>query len=331
MAWKTRKHERGAALVTVLMIVAAMSAVAVGISQSVRSSVDRTRLLDGQAQLRLYIAAGEEVVKSQLTAIMLETEGRLSSDLPGLSQPQVFPVEGGSVTLNVRDMTNCYDLNGKRVTTNEEETTRRRDTIDPFQTFLEDFEFDRGLAQTLSASLRDWSDADSISRLGGAEDAYYTGLTPAYRTSSQPLESVSEARAIQGFTQDVVQQLEGLVCVLPQNTLQPSPPLNINTLTERSAPRLIEAFSGALEPQQARSLILARPTGGWPDVEVFLQEAAVNQISPDLRRLERLGVVSSLVETTADVAYRGQSMRVKFLIEMPPGQPVRVLRRERVE
>lgn len=321
--------QNGAALVTVLMIVAVMSVIALGLSQAVLAATERARLLDAQAQLRLYMAAGEEVIEARLTTLVTRTEGRLTSDMPGLAEPTIIPIEGGSVTLRVRDLSNCFNVNVESTGTSQ--VSDESGPSESLSGILEDAGLAQGDAMALAAAVGDWMDKDTITRMSGAEDAYYLGLMPAYRTSSQPLANLDELGAIRGFSPEIIERIEPVLCALPEQTENPAPPLNINTLQVIDAPRLKWAFSGALSLQEARSLILARPLGGWPDVETLLSDPALNRIAPEQRQLSRLGVVSSLLETSADVSYRGEVMRVRLLLELAPGQPIRVLRRERVE
>lgn len=328
MTMRGQSDERGAALVTVLMIVAIMSAVALGLSQAVLASSERARSLDAQAQLRLYAAAAEEVAQAQLTQLALETGGKLSADLPGFGESQAFPVEGGSVSVRVRDLTNCYNVNqspsGEQ---KDDEASIQRESL---PRILESMGFAQGDSVNLAASLADWIDEDQISRLGGAEDAYYIGFSPAYRTSSQPLANLSELLAIRGFEADRLGELHEVLCALPEHAENPNPPLNLNTLTPVQATRLNAALSYALDESEVRGLIQSRPLGGWPDVETFIADPVVARVAPEQRLTQRLSVMSSLLETTIEVSYREEMMRIRLLLELAPGQPVRVLRRERI-
>ncbi|MEM7493251.1 MAG: type II secretion system minor pseudopilin GspK [Pseudomonadota bacterium] len=320
--------ERGAALLTVLMIVAVMSTLALGLSQAVLASTERARLLDTQAQLRLYAAAAEEVAQSQLTQLIAETQGRLSSDLPGFGEARVFPVEGGSVRVQVRDLTNCFNLNAVAVDAAvSDETAQQTETL---AVILEEGGVAESDARALEAALGDWIDDDRISRPSGAEDAYYLGLSVPYRTSSQSLMNMSEMLAIRGFERALLEDFKSVLCALPEHTLNPKPRLNLNTLRVDQASRLRWALSGALEINEVRSLIEARPIGGWTDTESFLEEPVVQRVAPEQRQLDRLSVVSSLIETVIEVSYRDDVVRIKVLFELESGQPVRVLRRERV-
>lgn len=323
-----RSNERGAALITVLMIVAVMSAVALGLSQAVLASTERARLLDTQAQLRLYAVAAEEVAQSQLTQLVTDTGARLSSDLPGFEDARIFPVEGGNVSVRVRDLTNCFNLNADAMAAVVSDDGQvQKET---FAWLLQEGGIPQSDAEALAAALRDWVDEDRISQANGAEDAYYMGLSVPYRTSSQPLANVSELLAIRGFDQDIVEDFGSVLCALPEHTRNASPALNLNTLKVEDAPRLSWALSGALEANEVRALIESRPLGGWSDVERFLEEPSVQRVAPEQRQMQRFSVVSSLIETVIDVTYREDSLRIKLLFELESGQPVRVLRRERV-
>ena len=329
MMTRDRSSERGAALITVLMIIAAMSAVAVGLTQVVTQATHRARALDAQAQVRLYAVAAEEVAQAQLGALLAEIQGQVTADMPGLDETQIIPVDGGLLQVRATDATNCFDLNSLVIVAGGV-SQPEPDAVDAYLQVLKGAGLGRGDAQALAAALLDWMDSDSTPGVGGAEDSYYNSERPSYRTSGQVLTNLSELRAIRGYDLVVLETLEPLVCARPQNAEAPAHVMNLNTLTEDQAPLLMLAFSGAMEVEEARRLIAGRPVGGWPDVTTFLDEPAVAQVSPELRRIERLGVITTSVEVYAEVAYRDQMMSILYLFETLPGQPVRTLRRERV-
>lgn len=328
-AQETRSSERGAALVTVLMIVAAMSAVAVALTQSVTSATQRARALDGQSQLRFYAVSAEETVKSQLGNMLSQVEGRLIADMPGLNEVQMLPVDRGFISFVARDASNCFDLNSLVLDDEGDDLRADPDAVAAYTRFLEGAQIERGDASALTASLVDWMDGNQTSGSGGAEDGYYVGLRPSYRTSGLMLEDVSELRAIRHYDADIVAQLGQLVCARPSDLDGAKDVLNVNTLTEAEAPLLLAVMSDALEVQDAVQLIASRPIGGWPSVEEFLAEPAMRSIAPELIKRERLDTVSRYVEVSAELTYREQMMRIELLFDVTPGRPVTTLRRER--
>lgn len=324
--------ERGAALLTVLMIVAAMSVAALAVTQAVTNATQRARALDAQAQLGFYEASAEEVAKARLTEVLQLTQNRINADLPGFGEPQTVPVDGGAFLVIARDASNCFNVNALVKRGEGGQSVSDPDAQAAYLTvltgMLEDgFEAD---PPSLVASLTDWMDTNSVPGSGGAEDSFYLSETPSYRTSSQALTNLDELRAIRGYTRDVTRIIKPVLCALPPSQNATSITLNINTLEEQHAPLLQLAFGDALELREARELILLRPQGGWSSVEVMLQDPILQRIDPAKIKTDRLGVVTSLVEVSANVSYRGYDMTMRYLFYAEPGRPLQTLRRERI-
>jgi len=63
------------------------------------------------------------------------------------------------------------------------------------------------LNQKKAEAIADWVDKDVNATVpDGAEDDYYTGLTPAYRAANQPFYSVSELLLVKGFSANVEEE-----------------------------------------------------------------------------------------------------------------------------
>ena len=325
-------RQRGAALLTVLMIVAAMSVAALAITRAVTDATQRSRALDSQAQLALYAVSAEEVAKARMAEVLAPLENKLFAELPGLGEPQIIPVEGGAFSVTARDATNCFDINSLTTGGEGGRLVADASTQRVYQTLLSAAVED-GYASDLAAlvaSLTDWMDSNAVPGGGGAEDSYYLSEVPSYRTSGQKLANIEELRAIRGYTPDIMQRIAPLICALPDGTITQQQQLNINTLTEDHAPLLQATLSDALSLDDVRSVIANRPQGGWATVEDLLEDSVVKRIDPTRIQVDRLGVVSSLVEVSANVSYRGHDMTMRYLFEAVPGRPIRTLRRERI-
>lgn len=328
----TRRHDtqRGAALLTVMMIVAAMSVAALAVTRAVTQATVRSQALDTQAQLAFYGASAEEVAKARLTEILGPIGSKLVLGMPGLDTPQTIPVDDGVLIVTVRDRTNCYDVNRLTVAGEGGGLAADPEQQEAYQALLLSLIEDgyRSDMVALVASLTDWMDANSVPGAGGAEDAYYLSEVPSYRTSGEKLNSLDELRAIRGYTTEVFARVRPVLCALPDNA--PAQVLNVNTLEIHHAPLLVQIFANALSIDDARDLIASRPIAGWSSIEELLEDPTVNAIDPALIRLDRLGLVTSLVEVSTNISYRGSDMTMRFLFEIQPGQPVRTLRRERI-
>lgn len=326
------ESQRGAALLTVLMIVAAMSVAALAITKAVTDATQRSSALDAQAQLALYAVSAEEVAKARMAEVLAPLENKLFAELPGLGEPQIIPVEGGVFSVTARDATNCFDINSLTASGEGGRQTANVPAQRVYQSLL-GAAIEEGYASdmvALVASLTDWMDANSVPGSGGAEDSYYLSEVPSYRTSGQKLANIEELRAIRGYTIDVLQRIAPLICALPDEASAQQQQLNINTLTEAQAPLLQATLSDALSLDDVRAVIANRPQGGWLSVEDLLEDQTVKRIDPTQIQVDRLGIVSSLVEVSANVSYRGHDMTMRYMFEAVPGRPIRTLRRERI-
>ncbi|MEL6860045.1 MAG: type II secretion system minor pseudopilin GspK [Pseudomonadota bacterium] len=327
-----KPSERGAALLTVLMIVAAMSVAALAITTTVTNATQRARALDAQAQLALYAVSAEEVAKARMVDVLGPLENRLHSDLPGLGEPQIIPVNEGVFRVVARDVTNCFDVNRLTKPSGEGDLIADPNAQAAYQDLLS-ASIEEGYASDMVAlvsSLTDWMDENSVPGSGGAEDSYYLSETPSYRTSSQKLDSLEELRGVRGYNLDVLSRILPVLCALPAGADSSNRKLNINTLEEHHAPLLRSVFTDALSIEDARTLIVTRPQGGWTDTQALLEDPIVQRIDPARIKTDQLGLVSSLIEVSANVSYRGYDMTMRYLFEAIPGRPIRTLRRERV-
>jgi len=326
----THRSERGAALLTVMMIVAAMSVAALAVTHAVTQSTVRSQALDAQAQLAYYAISAEEVAKARMIDALGTVENQLVLGMPGLGEPQIIPVDGGALAVTVRDATNCFNVNTLTKGLEGGVLAADPDQQKVYQSLLlavieDGYESDM---VALVSALTDWMDDNSVPGNGGAEDGYYLSEVPSYRTSSQKLTSLDELRSVRGYTPDVYARLRPVLCALPG--MVQSDTLNINTLEVHHAPLLRHAFSDALEIDDARELIASRPSEGWRSVEDLSEDPLVKAIDPALVRVDRLGLVTTLVEVSANVSYRGHDMTMRYLFETQPGRQIRTLRRERI-
>lgn len=299
------KSENGAALLSVLMIVAAMSVAALVAVNALRQSVTLSKSMAQRSITEWDLTSAEETAAILLTETIKLSEGHISQDTPGFKAPLEVPAGSGLLTVWMRDGSNCFNLNSL-MSEAAYGAPLNDDTGVRFQALLMAAGLFDGDAKHLAETLSDWLDSDTQPRVMGAEDAYYQSLSPPYRTASQPLDNISELRAIAGYTPEIIQQIKDLVCVRPDVR---QTPLNINTLRPEQAPLLIALFSDALSLNDAEQIIDARPVGGWTSVAEFLELGRVKAIAEDARKPSALSISSQIFEMRAelrnsDIAYR---------------------------
>ena len=319
---RIHKSESGAALLSVLLIVALMSVAALAMIEGTGSAITQSRTADARASLAWHIAGTEE---AGFVGVDRLREGGLANinDLtPGFRTPFEADINGAAITTLLEDASNCFNLNSLR--TIGDELDEDNEAAELYLVLLIAAGLDESDAEELSATLMDWLDPDTSARLRGAEDNFYSTLETPYRTSGQPLASISELRAIRGYTKKIVDALEHLVCVRSTEEINP---FNINTLRVEQAPLLSMAFGGNLNVDDALAILLRRPSGGWASTEMLLEESAIDLIAPEARRTDLLSIRSSFIELRGRLDAGGQSDEFAILYVLAENQPTQIVRR----
>lgn len=294
--------QRGVALVMVLLVVALVSVIAVSMGGRLQLQIVRTQNLQEAEQSYWYWQSAEELVKQVLLLELEDSDGVAHLAQNWSTQTAAFPVEGGVIQGNVKDLRSCFNanaMNPDNVSSAQHE--RRKEQLKALFVALE---IDDYAADTMVDSLVDWLDADSmISGTYGAEDPDYEALPYPYRAGNTPLAHITELRLIRGFTREIYRKVKPYMCVIPGNS---DGQLNINTIDE-SQPELLSAmFSGRLDLSQAQDLLAGRPEKGFGDVIDFTGEAVVqgaaeseNQGSP----LDDFVITSEYFQLRANIRY----------------------------
>ena len=236
--------EDGAVLLTTLLAMTFIAALAVSIVDDVVFTIKRSTAVDDAQQAAHYLDGAEAFALAALEQQIGELEPTAMNALLLSGQPIIFPIEDGTLAVTVTDGSNCLSPD-----------MSNGDAPERFTRFLRlaGVEAD---AQALTLNLVDWQDADQGTS-GGAEDGTYLNETPAYRTADSPIGAISEVRAVRGFTPEIYQAIAPWLCVKPGAPQS----LNVNTLRPEEAPVLAAALN--LDIASARGLLSQRPPEGW--------------------------------------------------------------------
>lgn len=286
---------RGVALITVLVVVAIATVLSVGMMRSQQQAVQHAAGLFQQDQAWLYTQGAEEFVRELLSEDLKSDRNRSREvDHPGETWAKPFPpfpVEGGMVQARVEDLQGRFNLN--RLGAEAEEDG-------PAAVIFRQLLRNLGLPENLGPALADWTDEDDSPRqMDGAEDDYYSRLSPAYRVANAPLSDVSELALVKGFTPEVLARLRPFVCVLPAEAT-----LNVNT----ASPTVLSALLPNLGSRGATELNNQRPAQGYATVDEFLSQPVFNGLaSADKDKLRgQVGVRSQNFQLVADAEIGGR-------------------------
>lgn len=287
MSWRRNKEkskqEKGAILLTTLLIMSLMSAVAVAMMNEISVAIIRSGNMKAHAQAEWNLKAAENFAQSYIESNYLPLSAIEKNTALRKPLESVLEIDGGLMALTIMDGTQCLALSNLSATRNEGNAN------DSGQDDSEDDEDQQGLsealvnlmvdlaipeleAQALVAALQDWQDEDEQISSGGAEDYTYLALTPAYRTPNSPMHSIGELRAIRGMNEDIFEVLTPYVCA---GDAERGGAININTLQPYHLP-LLAAVLGPDEENTAAQILQSRPVEGYKNLKEDLEETGVD-------------------------------------------------------
>lgn len=316
-----KQSEQGVALISVLLLVAVMSIIALTMLTLTLSGIESAKATTERSRLTWQLIGAESAALVGVQTLAVTTNREVREGVAGFGQPFAVEANGAQILTQIEEASNCFNLNALVGAPDPElQGPIEQNYLDLLAAQgFSDFE-----AEALLDAVIDWTDDDLLPRISGAEDSYYASLRPPYRTSGTQLADVSELRAIRGYTKEVYAQIRPLVCAR-----QESDPLvfNINTLTPEKAPLLSMAFSGELSLQDAQDLLEQRPLGGWPTLEAFEEAELIQRIAVEERQMELLSIQSSYLVVTGEVLGQTQASAFSFLFFLSDNAPVEMVSR----
>ncbi|MGN6268857.1 MAG: type II secretion system minor pseudopilin GspK [Sphingomonas sp.] len=310
---RVEPSERGAALLTVLLLVAVISVLAAGALEKLRLS---TRLAANGAaieQARAFAYAAETVATIRINAILDQDAARTTLAGGWAGRPYSLPVPGGIATLTVTDGGNCFNLNGLVSETAPGLYVARPDQIAQFVRLMKLVGIPGQTAEGIAAASADWIDSDANPLPLGAEDSAYRGKAVPYRTANTLMTDPSELRAVAGVTPDLYDKLARWLCTLP--IAKPSQ-INVNTLQPEQAPLLAMLAPDTMDLGKARALLLQRPAGGYDSTLDFWNIPGLASLNvPAEVKAQQSGVRTYWFDMKIDVTAYGVQLTQTDLLD----------------
>jgi len=268
----TARTQHGVALISILLIVALVTALMYHLMTQQSFVVAQTRQVMRADQSLAYALGAEAYARQILFDDWNRPEGRL---LDALTEPWAVPavpfeIEAGTLELSIEDLDRRFNLNSLAGEGSSKNVTRFKSLLGAL-----------GIDPVVADAWRDWVDPDGEAAGFGAEDGTYLVATPPFRTANQPAGSTSELALLSLLDADQLARLLPYVTVLPTTALK----INVNTA---NAPSL-EALSSRASPTQIETLV--QSDRHYEDVSVLLAEV------PELSEsVDAMAVVSSYFE-----------------------------------
>lgn len=328
--------QRGVALVVALLVFGLCAALLVAMQSEFTLFYQRGSNLFLAEQGHAYLRGAEELATLVLLTDYDADQSREQprDDLGEIWAQQATPYpldEGGWLTGSLQDLQGRFNLNALEATgARADEGAGDGARFTPAQAFfirllqaLPELELGSQEAIGLTQAIGDWLDPDTIPRPFGAEDDFYSGQSPSYRSANRPMASVSELRAVANMTPELYRALAPLVTVWPRTPA----PLNIHT----AALPLLRAVNGddellPLGELEGESLFQRqRSEGGFASLEAMLEDPVFSD--KNMQGVSSLlGESSSWFLLSAEVEVADRNMRLYSVLHRD-GRSVRAVAR----
>jgi general secretion pathway protein K len=273
-----RSGQSGAALVIALLVFALCSALVVAMQKEFTLFYQRGSNVFLAEQAYAYLRGAEDLAAMALVldADADQTQETPRDDLMELWAQPPTPYtldEGGWLMGSLEDLQGRFNLNTllpeARSEPGEVKYSASQQQFIRLLQALPELDISQQLAAVITQSIGDWLDSDSQPSANGAEDDFYSGLEPPYRSANRSMLSVTELRAIANVTPEIYRVLAPWVSVWPQD----GGTVNIHTASAMIL-RTINA-DGDLQPlseSDGASLVEYRDSNGFADIADLLAQ-----------------------------------------------------------
>jgi len=302
------KHqEKGVALITVMLILALATILAVSMSSRQQLDIHRSANVFNFEQAYQYVLGAESwakqiLIRDQKNNEIDSFEDDWATVLPAL------PIEGGQMKGQIEDLQARFNINNLVL-----DGKPQKLYIDRFKRLLRNLD----LNEDMSAVIVDWIDSNEQIGFSGAEDNEYLNLSPAYRTANQAMSDVSELLLIKGVDFESYEKLRPFVCVLKSNTA-----INVNT----ASAEVLSSIVKDITLEDAKSLADDRKKEIYEKLENFLQHPLLKQKKVNN---EGLSVSSNYFQLNSTAQIERISVEYTTILNRESSGSVRVLKRSR--
>ncbi|MBE0484235.1 MAG: type II secretion system minor pseudopilin GspK [Bacterioplanes sp.] len=240
-----RSSQSGLALITVLLIFALVSVMAIAMVQRQSQDIQRSANAFTMQQARAYTYAAEAAIKSGLYLSWSNDKNKDHIN-DEWAQPRTFPLEPGTARIEIQDAQGRFNLNSLHPSSANRTVQAQR-----FTNLLNLL----GLDVDYAAMWSRWLDENSQE-----DNRYQAGREQPYRAAYQACQHVSEVLLLDGMDRESYQRLEPYISCLPFSS-----PLNVNTATAA----VLAALDVNLTLADGQSIVDARGDKGFSTLDDF--------------------------------------------------------------
>lgn len=262
------RHQRGIALLYMLLIFSIISLMATHIITSLLLNIEKHSQYIERIQAKHYAMAAEQYVSYLLETDFKEAKRKnrqvVNENQRWNTQTVDYKVEQGNIELIVIDEQGRFNINWLAYKGGAGDLYLKM-----FENLLLMLDMNIGLA----TQIKTWLGAASDSSNGAAADNFYLVLDPARRAANTEIVSTSELKLVQGITPEIFEKLAPFISALPKKSK-----LNINT----SLPEVILSISDKITNDGVDAIIEGRGKEGYAKI------AELHNITHDVDQIRAL-------------------------------------------
>ena len=238
------QRQQGLALITVLMIFAIVSLLAVSMIERQAADIQRSGTLLAMQQANAFVIGAEQAVK---TGLYLDWNADKEKDHANeeWAIDRRFPLSPGTVFIRIRDAQGRFNLNTLAKGSANRDRQQQR-----FTNLLNIL----GLDPELAPRMVRWMDDTS------QEDDRYQSMDPPYRAAYQNCRHTSEILLLEGMDLETYRRLEPYIACLPITAA-----LNVNT----ASGAVLAALDQGLTLADGEAIAAARGDKGFASLDDF--------------------------------------------------------------
>ena len=261
-------RNKGVVLISILLIVLLLSAVAITFGNKYLVSLKRAQYIEFQSLSLNAFRNVEAMSLNKIDKFSRFNSSNLTKENPLLNDEIYFEINGATIVGSIEDASNCFNINSL-VRAGKEDYLENKKSINAFRELMYLAEVDNNVAEEIIDQIIDWVDKNSNPRAYGLEDYYYSGPlhNPREFSGGRLLIDIEELKSIPSVRLVDWNIFRDLFCAYPfASDLK----LNINTLDKNNI-LLLTAFFPKIDLKDSEYIIENIPKNGFQDINAFLQ------------------------------------------------------------
>ena len=261
-------RNKGVVLISILLIVLLLSAVAVTFGNKYLVSLKRAQYIEFQSLSLNAFRNVEAMSLNKIDKFSRFNSSNLTKENPLLTDEIYFEINGATIVGSIDDASNCFNINSL-VRAGKEDYQENKKSMNAFRELMYLAEVDNNVAEEIIDQVIDWIDKNSNPRAYGLEDYYYSGPlhNPREFSGGRLLIDIEELKSIPSVRLVDWDIFKEFFCAYPFAT---NLKLNINTLDKNNI-LLLTAFFPKIDIKDSEYIIENIPLNGFQDINTFLQ------------------------------------------------------------